>query len=77
MLPSSQSPSVMQQPGIGAFTHPCPESQKSLVQIAGSLQSGGVAGWQPGEGLHVWTPSDGLAVSQGSGVPVGTEHVQT
>jgi len=44
MLPLSQSPSLVQQPGMGSFTHPKAGSQKSFVQGAPSLQVSGVPG---------------------------------
>ncbi len=40
----SQSPSLVQQPGMGSFTHPEAGSQKSFVQGAPSSQASEVPG---------------------------------
>jgi len=44
MSPLSQSPSLVQQPGMASFTHPEAGSQKSFVQGAPSSQASGVPG---------------------------------
>jgi len=44
MSPLSQSPSLVQQPGMASFTHPEAGSQKSFVQGAPSSQASEVPG---------------------------------
>src|SRR5437762_9422470 len=78
MSPSSQSPLLTQQPGIGALTQPMAGSQRSLVQTRLSLQSSGVtAAWQPARASQVSWPSQGLPLSHTSGVPLWQSPVLT
>src|SRR5947207_1999276 len=69
MSPSSQSPLLTQQLGIGALTQPMAGSQRSLVQTRLSLQSSCVPFWQPAAGSQVSTPLQGLPSSQTIAVP--------
>src|SRR5205809_868703 len=64
MSPLSQSPSLVQQPGMASFTHPEAGSQKSFVQGAPSSQASEVPGWQPLAESQVSTPSQRLPLSQ-------------
>src|SRR5213593_3317827 len=77
MSPSSQSPLLTQQLGIGALTQPMAGSQRSLVQTRLSLQSSGVPSWQPNRASQVSWPSQGLPLSHTSGVPLWQSPVLT
>src|SRR5438128_5473688 len=70
MSPSSQSPSLTQQLGIGALTQPDAGSHTSLVQTKLSSQSSGSPPWQPACGSQVSWPSQGFPLSHTSGVPL-------